>query len=68
MIACVHWDELVDWASTLAVMEDWLLHAAPETIADYHHFDVGPEHFDDLVTAVAAMQSRIRRYADEAET
>jgi hypothetical protein len=67
VIARVHWDELVDWATTLAVVEDWLLHAADETIADYHHLEAGPR-FDDLVATVGAMQTRIRRYADEAET
>jgi hypothetical protein len=64
----VHWDELIEWATTLAVVEDWLLHAADETIADYHRFDAGRERFDDLVAAVGAMQTRIRRYADAAAT
>jgi hypothetical protein len=68
VIARVHWDELVDWATTLAVVEDWLLHAGDETITDYRGFDDGPPRFEDLVAAVGAMQTRIRRYADEAET
>jgi hypothetical protein len=68
VIARVHWDELVDWATTLAEVEDWLLHAGDETIADYQSFADGPPRFDDLVAAVGAMQTRIRRYADETTT
>jgi len=67
VIARVHWDELVDWATTLARLEDWLLHAADETIADYNSFKHWPESFDDLVDAIGLLSTRVRDYADEAE-
>jgi hypothetical protein len=39
--AAVHVEELDEWAWTLGQLEDWLLHAAEETVEDWAEF-TGP--------------------------
>jgi hypothetical protein len=62
--AAVHVEELDEWAWLLSRIEDWLLHAHDETIADWAQF-VGPcgEDIDDVIDALGRWSVRMRDLA-----
>lgn len=63
--APVHLDELDEWAWLIARIEDWLLHAGDDTIADYHEFTGhrGPG-VDDVTYTLGRMVVRMRNLAE----
>jgi hypothetical protein len=54
--------ELDEWAWLLSHVEDWLLHAQPDTIADYQDFARSPR-FDDVVATLGQFSVRMHRLA-----
>lgn len=67
----VHAEELNEWADTLGWVEDWLLRAREDTIADYHEFHhcSGYHHrgdcFAQLVDELGRLCVRMRRLAQD---
>lgn len=63
--AAVHVEELDEWAWLLSRLEDWLLHAQPETIDDWNHF-TGPSgpRLDDIVYVLGHWTIRMRALAE----
>ena len=62
----VHVEELTDLADVFAAVEDWLLRACDETIADYHDF-YRDRHFEQLVDDLGTRCVRLRRLANQAD-
>jgi hypothetical protein len=62
--APVHVDELDQWAWLLGRVEDWLLHAHDETVADWAQF-AGPQGQDiaDVTDALGRTSVRMRDLA-----
>ena len=62
--AAVHVDELDEWAWLLGRVEDWLLHASDETIADWAAF-CGPAGapIDDLTDLLGRWSVRMHNLA-----
>lgn len=63
--AAVHVEELEEWAWLLARLEDWLLHAADETVADWNDF-TGPcgTRVEDITYVLGHWSVRMRRLAE----
>ena len=55
-------DDLVDAASVLGVLEDWLLHADTATRADYQRFHQN-RRVEHLIDELGALSIRLRRMA-----
>ena len=57
-------DELTDWSWLLRQLEDWLLHADHDTIADWTQF-AGPRGttVDDLIDMLGRWSVRMRNLA-----
>ncbi|MGQ0616403.1 MAG: hypothetical protein ACT4PW_05350 [Acidimicrobiia bacterium] len=62
--AAVHVEELDEWAWMLAQLEDWLLHAAAETVEDWGEFcgPCGPG-LDQVIYVLGHWTVRMRRLA-----
>lgn len=63
--AAVHIEELDEWAWMLGHIEDWLLHAAEETIEDWGEF-TGPcgPRLDHVTDVLGHWSVRMRRLAE----
>lgn len=62
--ATVHVDELDDWAWLLGRVEDWLLHANHDTIADWAAFSgFSGARIDDMVDLLGRASVRMRDLA-----
>ncbi len=63
--ATVHVEEIDEWAWLLGCLEDWLLHAQPETAADWAAFSgpCGPR-LEDVVHVLGHWGVRMRALAE----
>ncbi len=62
--AAVHVEELDDWAWLLGRVEDWLLHADDETIADWAAFSgFSGARIDDVIDTLGRASVRMRDLA-----
>jgi hypothetical protein len=67
VVAKIHVDDLEDWWPLLAAVEDWLLHAAEDTVADYTRFaGAYAPTFNDVVYMLRHMASYMRALAEGA--
>jgi hypothetical protein len=63
--AAVHVEELDEWARLLCRIEDWLLHAEPETAVDWAGFSgPGGGRLDDIVRVLGRWAVRMRDLAE----
>lgn len=63
--AAVHVEELDEWAWLLARLEDWLLHARPETVEDWDEFSgPGGARIGDVVYVLGHWAIRMRNLAE----
>ena len=61
--APVHVDDLEDWADLVGLIEDWLLHASDETLAELADFGPTRRPVDPLIRDLGALCVRLRRLA-----
>ncbi len=66
MSVAVEPDELTDWADMLSMIEDWLLHASDETIADYDDFSPWRLPIDRLIDILGNYTLRMHHLAEQA--
>ena len=63
--AAVHVEELEEWRWLLAHLEDWLLHADPETAADWAEFTgPGGPRIEEIIYVLGQWSIRMRNLAE----
>lgn len=59
----VHVEDLDEWADLVGLIEDWLLHASDETLAELADFGSSPRPAEPVIAELGALCVQLRRLA-----